>query len=377
MKEHYKTERELVELIGRSYKERNIELIKPYLHSNIIYASAWVDEILRGANKFLNYMIEKFKTQAASDWKMDFIIHPLRYNKYHFLVLKQNNDRQKTAIVHIEFKHNRIYYMRLCPTKPVPFTFIEPSWYFERAKQEHLKTKMFEFAMKLDIKNVVHCINKGVKVDSHHTRNLEGETILTVISKVSKWESTPFMLKRWHYEKVARNEEELQKINDMKQKLIAAGYFKDISSFEKFRENRDNYEMGEKLLDAYIRRLIKYPVAKRIEMLKVLIEKRARINDLNESEIKQARTALFYAVKQREPEMVELLLQNGANPNLKFPGLKESLLDLTINDLKIEEEAGEDFVLRDGKDIEMQREEIVNLKLIINLLKQYNHDKSN
>ena len=59
MKEHYKTERELVELIGRFYKERDIELIRPYLHTNIIYASSWVKEILRGSNKFLNYMNEK------------------------------------------------------------------------------------------------------------------------------------------------------------------------------------------------------------------------------------------------------------------------------------------------------------------------------
>ena len=335
MKEHHKTERELVELIGRFYAENNIELINPYLHSNIIYASAWVKEPIYGIKKFLNYIEGKFKTQSRSGWKTDYVIHPLRYNKYHFLILKQNGDREKTTILHIEFKHNRIYYIRLCPTKPVPFTFIEPSWYFEKAKQEHLKTKMFEFAKKLDIKNVVKCINKGVKVESHHSRNPEGETILTVISKASKWDSTPFMLKRWHYEKVARNEEELQRINDMKEKLTASGYFKDISSFEKFMENRENYALGEKLLDAYIRRLIKFPVSVRIEMLKVLIGKHARINDLNESEIKQARTALFYAVQQREPEMVELLLQNGADPNLKFPGLKESLLDLTMNDLKI------------------------------------------
>ena len=69
--------------------------------------------------------------------------------------------------------------------------------------------------------------------------------------------------------------------------------------------------------------------------------------------------------------------KNAVKDIAELPGMEESLLELTTQDLKMEEEAGEDFVLRDGRDVEMQRQEIVNLKSIINLLIKYSNEKGN
>ena len=104
-----KDERKILELIGRFYKEKNLELIRPYLHSNIIYASAWVQETLYGTKRFLSYITGKLKSQEKNGWEMDFYIHTLRYKKKHFIILKQNNDRNNTVVASVEFKSGKIY----------------------------------------------------------------------------------------------------------------------------------------------------------------------------------------------------------------------------------------------------------------------------
>ena len=375
MKEHYKTERELVELIGRFYKERDIELIRPYLHTNIIYASSWVKEILRGSNKFLNYMNEKLKNQTASDLKIDFFIHPFRFNKFHFLVLKQNNCSEKTTIIHIEFKHNRIYYMRLCSAKSVPFTFIEPSWYFEKAKQINLNNKMIKHARKLDIKNVLQCIKKGADINA---KDEHGETILTTFSKAEKLDAFKILLWKYDYPIEGMNQLLKKKLETIEEKLKAAGYFQErIWGVETWKEHYEKYLLSRQIYDRFARRILKTPIVKRIEMMNKLISLGANINELSLSEMKTARNSLYYAVKNREAELVRFLILNNAEVNIKYKGINETLPEIVLRELREENLTDESYLLIKGKDSQMQIEEIENLKIISEILKQSSHDKSN
>ena len=361
------SENELLILVGRFYKERNVELIKPYLHSNLIYASAWVEQTLYGTTRFLNYIKPKFATQADKGWNMDFVVLTLTYRNQRFIVLKQNNERDKTVIVGVEFKNGKIWYVHLFPTKAVPHTFIEPSRNFIKAKKIVLSQRMLEYARQLDMKNVLWCISKGADINM---RGENGETALTVISKTSPVDSFQSAIWTYHLSLLTKNDGLVQKIKAMEVKLKAAGYFKEMDSVQDWKEYFAHSDISHKLLDGYARRILNLPVARRIEMMKKLIERGARIDDLNLSEQKLARNALYYAVQRREPELVEFLLQNGSNPDFKYPGMNESLLQLATQPLAAEEVAGEDFILRDGKDIEMQRMEIESLKKIVALLER-------
>jgi len=81
------SENELLILIGRFYKEKNVELIMPFLHSNLIYACAWVDEILYGTTRFLNYIKRKFATQVSAAWNMDFVVNSNNVNMENSIVV--------------------------------------------------------------------------------------------------------------------------------------------------------------------------------------------------------------------------------------------------------------------------------------------------
>ena len=361
------SENELLILVGRFYKERNVELIMPYLHSNLIYASAWVDQTLYGTTRFLNYIKPKFATQAGKGWNMDFVILTLTYRKQRFIVLKQNNERDKTVIAGVEFKNGKIWFIHLFPTKAVPHTFIDPSRDFIKGKELMLGQRMHKYAERLDIKNVLWCISKGANVNM---RNENGETALTLFSKKSPVDSFQSAIWTYHLSFLTENDVLVQKIKAMEVKLKAAGYFKEMDFIQDWKEYFAHSEISHKLLDGYARRVLGLPVARRLEMMKKLIEKGARIDDLNLSEQKLARNSLYYAVQRRNPELVEFLLQNGANPDFKYPGMDESLLQLATRYLAVEEVAGEDFILRDGKDIEMQRLEIESLKKIVALLER-------
>jgi len=361
------SENELLILVGRFYKERNPELIKPYLHSNLIYASAWVEQTLYGTTSFLNYIKPKFAAQADKGWNMDFVILTLTYRNQRFIVLKQNNERDKTVIASVEFKNGKIWVIHLFPAKAALHTFVTPSRDFTKAKELALSQRMLRYAGHLDIKNVLLCISKGANVN---IRNENGETALTVFSRKSPVDSFQSAIWTYHLPLLTQNDGLIQKIKAMEVKLKAAGYFKEMDLVQDWKEYFAHSEISHKLLDGYARRALTLPVARRIEMMKKLIERGARIDDLNLSEQKLARNALYYAVQRREPELVEFLLQNGANPDFKYPGMNESLLQLATQSLTVEEVTGQNFLLRDGKDIEMQRLEIESLKKIVALLER-------
>ena len=81
------SENELLTLIGRFYKGKNVELIMPFLHSNLIYASAWVDETLYGTTRFLNYIKRKFATQVSTGWNMAFVMNSNNINMENSIVV--------------------------------------------------------------------------------------------------------------------------------------------------------------------------------------------------------------------------------------------------------------------------------------------------
>ena len=81
------SENELLTLVSRFYKERNVELIMPFLHSNLIYASAWVDETLYSTNRFLNYIKRKFDTQVSTGCNMDFVVNSNSLNMENSIVV--------------------------------------------------------------------------------------------------------------------------------------------------------------------------------------------------------------------------------------------------------------------------------------------------
>src|ERR1035437_8067872 len=101
-----KDEREILELIGRFYVERNIYWIRPYLHSNIVYftklnlhrpiytgetsKSLWKEIDIRGAKGFLKHFTEQFK--MGNEIVHDYVVSPLRFKEYDFIILKTADD---------------------------------------------------------------------------------------------------------------------------------------------------------------------------------------------------------------------------------------------------------------------------------------------
>ena len=120
-------EKELLELIARFYSEQDLALIKPHLHSNIQYASAWVLTPLIGTNEFLRYFEAKIKTMIAANVKMVAKVSPLQYKGNHFFILEQNGDSANRIIVEVKFKQGRIFSIYLSPEHQAPFTFQTPA----------------------------------------------------------------------------------------------------------------------------------------------------------------------------------------------------------------------------------------------------------
>lgn len=107
-----KTEYELLELIGRFYSEKNIDIIRPYLHSNIGFYSTWVKERLNGAKSVLKYLTGKAETLKKHDSTIVFFIYPFVNRGNYFLLLKQGNEN---VLATIGFKRGKILFISLSP----------------------------------------------------------------------------------------------------------------------------------------------------------------------------------------------------------------------------------------------------------------------
>jgi len=143
---------------------------------------------------------------------------------------------------------------------------------------ENINERLLYFASCLDIKNVLFCIGHGADMNYAD----EGDTAFTLLAKASKYDHIPSNLVDEYASKVQDFTEE-EKINAMKQ-LLKKGA--DINFFV--------------------------------------------CNDWN-------CTALYYAVFNREVQVVKFLLQHGANPNLNFfpeesPEVISSALNLAIDE---------------------------------------------
>ena len=317
-------------------------------------------ETLYGRKKFLNYIKGKFVTQAKSKWEMDFFVHPLRFKKKHFLILKQNNKREDTTILSVEFKNHRVYIIHLFPTKPVEFTFLEPSYSFTKAKELMLNEKMFNAAERLNIKIVMKCIRKGANINA---LNIEGETALTLLSKASRFDHVKGYLAEY-----------LALIDEGQVEMV----LKMKAEFEKAGNDFSDGRAGTGLFDEFIMRSADISQNERIEMMRKLIEKGADLNYQSLSKKKDACNPLYYALLNAESETLEFLLKYGADPNFKYPCNEEmgvTLYEDACIALQIQVGAGKEYFEReriwlfDGKTLEMQEKEIEELKKIVELLK--------
>lgn len=359
--QHLKSESELLELIGTFYKERNIDLIKPFLHPGVIYASEWVKETLYSKKKFENYFLEKFKSQNDSDWKMDYYVHHLKFINSYYLILKQKNDRSKTVLVEIEFKSGKIYYIHLRSPKDGSNMLYRRYSGFTRAKKLEYEKQMFYAANRFNLKGILYCLRKGADINS---TNEHGETIFTVISKISRFDYLTLNKEAWIYK--IEDEVLIKKIKDYENILRCCG-------FHAWRG-----EAQLKILD-FIKVVAEITFEKRITLLKILLEKGADVNHFSLAEAKKGRNAIYYGVKNRNVEIVEFLLKNGAIANPKFQNTLYEDFDLYnyghgLNDnIKwFSESLSKEYLESDP-----YNQEINEWKKIIELLKQYSNDKNN
>ena len=217
-----------------------------------------------------------------------------------------------------------------------------------------LNNKMFESARRFNMDKVLEYLNKGADINA---TNEEGETVLTLIAKTNKFDYVPYNLADWL--KLVKDDGEMEIILSVKKQIEEAGYFKG--------------GLSDGMLDETIMRAVDFS-KERITMMKKLIERGADVNFFDKSKGGFACNAIYYAIKNTEPDSVEFLLNSSADPKvIYFVDEQDSLLDYARLDLFLEENTlrnwdAERTLIHDGKDKRMQENEIVRLKRIVEIL---------
>jgi hypothetical protein len=129
-------EKEIAELVGRFYKERNMDLIRLYMDDDVTYRSEWVTEPLEGIEKLADYFKTKFTAMEREGNNLSYYVHPLHFRRTHFVILKQEIDPDE-VLVEISFRRGKLSYFHLYPFKELPHSFINTSESFYRASNEN------------------------------------------------------------------------------------------------------------------------------------------------------------------------------------------------------------------------------------------------
>ena len=107
--------KDITELLGRFLKEQNLDLIAPYLHSNIIYATDGLvgeeigedrnveyPDVLFGLGAFIAHFKNKFQAGVKPLNVTSYYVHPLERGCKHFLLLKKEQGEPKQMMMLVE-----------------------------------------------------------------------------------------------------------------------------------------------------------------------------------------------------------------------------------------------------------------------------------
>ena len=109
-------QKELIELVGKFFIERDIFLILPYLHKGIIYTNVWANKTPNnGMENFVSYFMKKFTTLIGVDLKISYEVQSVFSQNTRFLKLYQYQDDSYSALVMVKFKEGKIYSIQLFP----------------------------------------------------------------------------------------------------------------------------------------------------------------------------------------------------------------------------------------------------------------------
>lgn len=226
-----------------------------------------------------------------------------------------------------------------------------------KEEQVVLNKSIVSFAEKLDAENVLDLIKEGADVNAMDEDN---ETLLTIVAKTFISDYVPDTFDGLL--SLVKDENNREKIITLKKAFEKEGY--DFS----------DGKIPVPTMDSYIINLAGPSTAKRIELMDILLKLGADINLLGKDGV----NAMYYAVSNANPDIVDFLLKNGADSTINYYpeepiAIFETMLDKAYIDLQIAEGHLKDMDLYrydfiDGLDKELIREKIHNYKRCIELL---------
>ena len=313
----------ILELLGQFLEKQNVDIIRPYLHSNIVYATdGMVGEeigedrnvenpgVLFGLRAFIAHFKNKFQAEVNPLNIASYYVHPFERGGKHFLLLKTEKGEPKQMIMQVEFKESKIYYLHL--------GLISTCWEFHSAKRKDLNIQMFAAMAKLQMDTVYDCIRKGANINAV---NENGETLLTIASYTNK---ISYQDLGWEYYAKHYDHAFIEKVTSFKKQFQSLGYeFNDsVASF---------------LLNLYTGGITWLPPGERVRIMMKLIAMGSDVNKFKSypNRKEHGKTALYYAIKLRELDMVDFLVSKAAIVNLCFYPfhMYEDLVGMAENDL--------------------------------------------
>ena len=313
----------ILELLGRFFRERNLDLIKPYLHSNIIYATDGMageaietdregthSGVLFGSRAFIARFKSKFFTPVNPLNVTGYYAYPMERRNKNFLLLKREKDSPDKIMALVEFKDSKIYYLHLGS-----HTTCDE---FNQEKRKRLNIRMFNAMAKLQMKRVYRCIRKGANVNS---LNDDGETLLTMASYACEmdyhsWGMGHYLKHPDHYL--------VERVKAYKKQFKGAGHeFSDSTA--------------EFLLRHYIGNFRVLYASERIKIMKKLIALGGDLDHYRHHPncLSEARNAMYYAIKFRSYGMVDFLVAQDVNLNVPYsPNGKFNALEMAQEDLR-------------------------------------------
>jgi len=314
----------ILELLGQFFVEQNIDIIRPYLHSNIVYSTdglvgevtentgyySKVHDGILGTRNFISHFKNKFYARVNPLEITDYYTYPIHYKGTHFVLLKGGTNKKKIILVVVKFKEGQLHNIHL--------RMHNGCYEYNRARQEELNKRMFKAAARLHMKTVHYCLRKGA---NKNATNEDGETVLTVVSYACKMDYKALGLPVCLQDISDPNVKE--RMLSLRKQFTSLGYeFNDAMAcfvLNTFTEKIGFRTSGVKVLD----------------MMR-LIEKGCDVNKyIEKSYPNEAKNALYYAVAFREMDLVEFLLANGARVDIKYPPFRLwDVVEMAEADLK-------------------------------------------
>lgn len=160
---------ESLNLLGKCYVLRNMDLAYPIIHKQAYYTSIFSKEGIKGRHNFVEFFNTKVAKHAAfSIAQIEYHVYPISYcNKYLIGITSIGADKRNPLYIVVEFKNEQI--MSICETYNIlnltPYSFlervikttsVENISVFHPKKLERLQGKFIEERGKLMLLNISH-----------------------------------------------------------------------------------------------------------------------------------------------------------------------------------------------------------------------------